>query len=256
MLSTQCRLRHLKCDESKPTCTVCEQFGLVCGGYQSKIVFQSDNQVSDEHCRRYLYTDEERLVMTQRLTTSAPPKTTSTLLAEIEIECEDLADQQHPEFQICRGPFSVFRQPVQANCSEAVSSPSDEAIRDSDSEPYPSLHPHLSNSFLESLVPTSRTASPSPLLGYILTSPGCRSSGQDNLSLDVQTFPSLDDHALQDRSERPYRSRSPTPHGSDSTFLQHAAFLLKHYIEFIIGSLSPPHGKTPWHMLNKPLQLS
>ncbi|KAJ5590367.1 hypothetical protein N7450_004339 [Penicillium hetheringtonii] len=115
-----CRSRHVKCDEGRPTCSMCSYFGLKCAGYKKDLFFDSKNPNSRIRFRRPLLTEEERIRMSQWLITSAPPKSTQRLLSQIDEQCEDVAASD--EVELTYGPFGVFRVPLSRN--EQITTPS------------------------------------------------------------------------------------------------------------------------------------
>ncbi|KAJ5004725.1 hypothetical protein K4K48_009159 [Colletotrichum sp. SAR 10_66] len=104
-----CRNRRMKCDEGRPTCSMCEASGLTCSGYEKNIFFDFEDIPSSgmSRFRRPLLTEEERESMSEKLTSSVPPALTLWHIAQIEDECERLPVSQNIE--ISRGPFGVFR---------------------------------------------------------------------------------------------------------------------------------------------------
>ncbi|KAE8157417.1 fungal-specific transcription factor domain-containing protein [Aspergillus tamarii] len=119
-----CRSRHVKCDESRPTCLVCRNLGLDCDRYEIRLVFDAiDTQGS--RCRRPLFTEDMRQRMSEQLVDSVNPDDAATLLLQIDDQCEE--QEQHPDsyFNTCLGPFGAFRAPRQElELHEALTCPS------------------------------------------------------------------------------------------------------------------------------------
>ncbi|KAF9870685.1 hypothetical protein CkaCkLH20_11787 [Colletotrichum karsti] len=112
-----CRNRRMKCDEGRPTCSMCEASGLTCSGYEKNIFFDFEDIPSSgmARFRRPLLTEEERASMSEKLISSIPPALTLWHIAQIEDECERLPISQ--SIEISRGPFGVFRIP---QCSKTI----------------------------------------------------------------------------------------------------------------------------------------
>ncbi|KAE8322757.1 fungal-specific transcription factor domain-containing protein [Aspergillus sergii] len=105
-----CRSRHVKCDESRPSCLVCRNLGLTCEKYEIRLVFDAiDTQGS--RCRRPLFTEDMRQRMSKELVDSVNPNDAVTLLLQIDDQCEE--QEQHPDscFDTYLGPFGAFRAP-------------------------------------------------------------------------------------------------------------------------------------------------
>ncbi|KAL0937016.1 uncharacterized protein CTRU02_209232 [Colletotrichum truncatum] len=115
-----CRNRRMKCDEGRPTCSLCEASGLACSGYEKNIFFDFENIPSSgmSRFRRPLLTEEERESMSDELVSSIPPALTLWHIAQIEEECERLSAAQ--SIEISRGPFGVIRLPRLPNKSHKV----------------------------------------------------------------------------------------------------------------------------------------
>ncbi|KAI0430313.1 arginine metabolism regulation protein II [Xylaria sp. FL1042] len=114
-----CRSRRVKCDETRPSCLLCEATGLICKGYGKNIFFLSaddddnnaplaDNQV---RFRRLLFTETERHDMSQQLTLSVPQASVSKKLLHTDEVCETILQSESLQLQI--GPFGVFRDTIQ-----------------------------------------------------------------------------------------------------------------------------------------------
>ncbi|OGM41281.1 hypothetical protein ABOM_009759 [Aspergillus bombycis] len=119
-----CRSRHVKCDETRPSCLVCRNLGLACEKYEIRLVFDAiDTQGS--RCRRPLFTEDMRQRMSEQLVDSVNPDDAATLLFRIDDRCEE--QEQHPDshFNTCLGPFGAFRAPQpELRLTEALACPS------------------------------------------------------------------------------------------------------------------------------------
>ncbi|GKZ20879.1 hypothetical protein AbraIFM66951_009198 [Aspergillus brasiliensis] len=103
-----CRRRHAKCDETRPSCVVCERAGLVCERYEIRLLFDaSDSQGS--RCRRPLFTEDMRQRMSEQLTDSLDLDDVHTLLTKIDDQCEDQEQETNSNFTTRMGPFGAFR---------------------------------------------------------------------------------------------------------------------------------------------------
>lgn len=103
----QCRSRHVKCDERRPTCSMCAEFGLPCAGYNKRIFFDSRNPENKIRFRRPLFNEAERERISQWLVSTAPPKSTLRMLSQIDEEAENASGSE--SVQLTLGPFGVFR---------------------------------------------------------------------------------------------------------------------------------------------------
>ncbi|KAJ3544818.1 hypothetical protein NM208_g2846 [Fusarium decemcellulare] len=105
---TTCRLRHVKCDEEKPICTVCRQLGVECGGYETRILFDTDDNSCSSLFRRPLFTESERRDMSESMIVAAPPRRVFSLLAKLDSDCEKTGPRTTPSRHLQRGPFGAF----------------------------------------------------------------------------------------------------------------------------------------------------
>ncbi|RAL04520.1 Zn(II)2Cys6 transcription factor [Aspergillus ibericus CBS 121593] len=103
-----CRRRHAKCDETRPSCLVCERAGLVCERYEIRLLFDaSDSQGS--RCRRPLFTEDMRQRMSEQLAASLDPDDVHTLLTRMDEHCEKQEEETTTNFTTHLGPFGAFR---------------------------------------------------------------------------------------------------------------------------------------------------
>ncbi|KAE8148604.1 fungal-specific transcription factor domain-containing protein [Aspergillus avenaceus] len=116
-----CRNRHVKCDENRPSCLICRNLGLVCEGYEIRLVFDAvDAQGS--RCRRPLFTEDLRQEMSEELIASVNPNDINTLLMRIDDRCEELEQLPGEVFDTCLGPFGAFRV-MQSDTAVAETAP-------------------------------------------------------------------------------------------------------------------------------------
>lgn len=123
-----CRRRHAKCDETRPSCLVCERAGLVCERYEIRLLFDaSDNQSS--RCRRPLFTEDMRQRMSEQLADSLNLDDVHTILTKIDGQCESQEEETNTNFTTRMGPFGAFRVvQVEMDLPEAPMDPIDEPL--------------------------------------------------------------------------------------------------------------------------------
>ncbi|KAJ5103168.1 hypothetical protein N7532_003697 [Penicillium argentinense] len=263
-LTFQCRTRHVKCDEGRPTCLMCAYFGLECAGYKKDIFFESKNPASRIRFRRPLLTEEERKRMSQWLITSAPPKSTHRLLLQIDEQSESASPLENVE--VSHGPFGVFRVQPSRNAQIATPPPLDQHPIADESEDTTNSGPpqdvtHMIDSF--SVAPGMSQWSPG-FMESLLEQPDhdLSSTSPDLLDLIMDQAP-LEDTSI---TPQPYQLTSTIPEtlcnpsitttsitpapGGSRALPQDAVFLLKHYSSTVISLMTPVrHKKTPWHVL-------
>ena len=264
----------MKCDEGRPTCNKCRNCGLTCRGYQKQIFFDIDGSSSSEpgtaRFRRPLFTEIERLHMSESLTSSVPPKLAYRYLDEIDGECEK--SQETPYVCITRGPFGVFRLP---QCS-----PDHSVETIPNSGPQRDLPQGLDlcsygDDFALQSVKRLSPAAPAlidPTFDQIANIPveyldfWPRTPLLTNIFDTDSMDPPLDFSApleSPDTFQLPTLQRNlqsihltlPDPSASiiaaSSTIPANAVFLLSHYSTTVINMLTPfRHKKTPWHILS------
>ncbi|KAJ5401069.1 transcriptional regulator family: Fungal Specific TF [Penicillium sp. CMV-2018d] len=254
-----CRSRHVKCDEGRPECSMCQYFGLACGGYKKDIFFdfESSSRSHGVRFRRPLFSLKERERMSQCLVSSAPPKTTLRIISDIDEECEKATILD--KIEIHQGPFGAFRlnqdqdtlpcEPAVNDHQETYSNSPEDVISPSNSYLPPSeLHlSPWSQSLMQFTFDQAENA-PSPTFpGYL----------GDMLDQDcVEDDPAV--HEYSPTSCFPDQSCnqpiSPTlftsSMGTTKAVPQDAVYLLKHYVSAVISLMTPlRHSKTPWHVL-------
>ncbi|KAM6515660.1 hypothetical protein FALCPG4_013877 [Fusarium falciforme] len=104
-----CRSRRMKCDEGRPTCSMCKVSGLACGGYTKDIFFDFEDgaMTGVGRFRRPLLTERERECMSQQILADIPPALATWHLSQIDDECDGASPTR--DIQISRGPFGAFR---------------------------------------------------------------------------------------------------------------------------------------------------
>ncbi|OJK01997.1 hypothetical protein ASPACDRAFT_3012, partial [Aspergillus aculeatus ATCC 16872] len=104
-----CRRRHAKCDETRPSCQMCERAGLVCEQYGIRLLFDS-GESQGSRCRRPLFTEHCRQQMSEQLVASLNPHNVNTVLSRLDGDCEE-RDEAPPtqSFFTQLGPFGAFR---------------------------------------------------------------------------------------------------------------------------------------------------
>lgn len=262
----------MKCDETRPTCIKCERFGLPCGGYQNHIFFDFESQPEAEtgRFRRPLFTEGERLRMSEWLTSSVPPKLAYHYLDEIDEQCENLRPSQ--DVSIDRGPFGVFRLPQCSppHCLEPVSDfgAQQDLPQTLEVPSYDETFPTQSD---EQLSPTSQA-----LINAVFDQTDLTHSTEYwNLPSDSTRITEIFDTESMDElpdfsvplnlpfayhfpsfpcNPQPRHFVSPSPHASaiavSSSVPANAVFLLSHYSTTVLNMLTPfRHTKTPWHIL-------
>ncbi|KAL2698473.1 hypothetical protein AAEP93_009861 [Penicillium crustosum] len=254
-----CRSRHVKCDEGRPECSMCQYFGLSCGGYKKDIFFDFEDS-SRSHgvrFRRPLFSLKEREHMSQCLVSSAPPKTTLKIISNIDEECEKATISD--EIEIHQGPFGVFRlnqdqdtlpcEPTVNDHQETHSSSPEDVIPLNNSY-LPTSELHLSpwsQALMQFTFDQSENVPSSPFPGYL---DAMLDQG------DVEDDPAPHEYSatscFPDQSyNQPISPTSFTSSmGTTKAVPQDAVFLLKHYVSAVISLMTPlRHSKTPWHVL-------
>ncbi|KAJ5093477.1 Zn(II)2Cys6 transcription factor [Penicillium angulare] len=120
-----CRLRHLKCDETRPGCHLCITNGRVCPGYAPQ--FRWTQQLNDSRTlvsddgedrvfRRPFSTESHQESMATEITESLGKKTATVALANLDAWLED--HLQAPSAQITQhfqGPFGILDPSIGQN---------------------------------------------------------------------------------------------------------------------------------------------
>ncbi|KAI1638919.1 fungal-specific transcription factor domain-containing protein [Biscogniauxia mediterranea] len=278
-----CRMRRVKCDESRPTCFLCRAAGLPCRGYEKNLFFALDDNVNasgaaNVRFRRPLFTKAERERMTRWLTSRVPPKSALWHISQLEGACEAESNKQNIE--IHRGPFGVFRvsqaepdSPGDASldtCHDLIppssvaaagSTPSffEEKLPSSSTETFcvdPAFYSHSGPSSISNADSWNIMLDTDMIQGVLHAVPEVESHNASPLSLlaDFGTGhrpPPLTSSTTSDYARIP----SPMPFFPlvHELVPEDAVFLLKHYAAKVVGFITPfRHSKTPWHALFVP----
>ncbi|KAL2401038.1 hypothetical protein ABEF95_016758 [Exophiala dermatitidis] len=283
-----CRRRHIKCDEGRPTCSMCQYFGLECGGYE-KALFFNLKDVGQERVvrfRRPLLTEAERKRMSDWLVSSVPPKSALRILAQIDKDCDDASSTR--DVHVFHGPFGAFRseqqpppqpqsQPqlttasttspsVQESESGESNSTATQELFDSNDGCFSSSDPTLSpwtQDLVQAIYNQSDQISvpASPEFWNLLIDPACLGGGlEDSLPMsESQRFGSGGPSLSSQNSLLPSGAQQNWPIIGQNISLatsnsdivpQDAVPLLKHYATTVITLMTPlQHTKTPWHIL-------
>ncbi len=259
----------MKCDEGRPSCSACDESGLLCGGYEKNIFFNCEDNNSSGGAvrfRRPMLTQEERQHMSECLTSSIPPKSALRSILEIDDECEN--SSLSADLQVYRGPFGAFKlsQPcgVLSDMSEDEAggflelgheSPHDSSTADVTMSPTTQ---QLLQSILDDVQSDQRPSFiPQPCRDMTRDTGRIREIFDDAAVPDSQEMPSITNSAPQyyqfqqfmPHSVSPVTSISIIPCFSNSV-PQDAVLLLQHYSTTVLNSLTPfRHTKTPWHIL-------
>ncbi|CAG1980173.1 unnamed protein product [Fusarium graminearum] len=283
-----CRGRRVKCDEGRPSCSMCNIAGVECGGYNIDIFFDFDDpSTTTAKFRRPLLTDNERKCMSEQILRDIHPRSASWHLSKIDDDCEKTTS----DLQISRGPFGAFRinrelrhdpvpspnlvhdDLVDSSCIQVVDDQEDIVVPDLDFDVEvvsPSMNitttiaepvNRQSHDFLN----TFNSLPPSNWLNFgNIEIPDCWDS------MDIgPVFPWSDESATGPNPQSSItvssimQVQSPTlpladPSPSPGPIAEHdvprdAVLLIKHYSTTVLRGLTPyRHSKTPWHILFLP----
>ncbi|KAJ5280432.1 hypothetical protein N7478_005804 [Penicillium angulare] len=256
-----CRNRHVKCDEARPTCSMCAEYGLSCAGYKNDIFFDTEFPDNRIRFRRPLLTEKERQRMSQWLISAAPPRSTNRLLLRLDEEVES-HENNGEEIQLVVGPFGVFKShkhhneqsslfedaPAEHDVIEScTSSPPQEISQILDPfTPVPDIS-QWSPGFMESLLERSeQDTSPvtSDLLDMVIEQSHLENTPMTSQEYQLNTF--LPNPYCNSLSHTSIMS----PPSVTSAVPPDAVFLLRHYSSKVISLMTPVrHKKTPWHIL-------
>ncbi|KAK6813475.1 hypothetical protein RU639_011324 [Aspergillus parasiticus] len=110
-----CRRRHVKCDQTRPTCKTCKLADVPCNGFGSEIQWIGCTSTDPDgrpeasfgpNVRRHLYTENQREKMSSALVSGLASHSIDQNLAEIDTQSKDL--EEHPDGEISLGPFGVL----------------------------------------------------------------------------------------------------------------------------------------------------
>jgi arginine metabolism regulation protein II len=260
----KCRIRHVKCDETRPTCAMCRHFNQACGGYERRILFGPNDTGANSKFRRLLFTEHERQSMSEGLVASVPPKTAYKLLLQIDDECAEATNQLCPNIDIHRGPFRAFRLDQSSSRPKlTTNSLIEEVDYDDSASGLPGLKvsswsDELFDSFLTNPEPVAQPEfldlGNSPLDASLLHELVGGSLQPYHHEIQTNTFGEETTRLL----EQPLSLSAsvPSPTYFLGTLPQDAPFLLSNYKDFVICLLSPvKRQKTPWHTLFLPISM-
>lgn len=231
---------------------------MLCGGYENRITFSSENDEGQEAFRRPLLTEEQRKHMSESLVISAPVKSIHSLLFEIDTEVgSDESRGLQPIKHLQRGPFGVFNL-VKEHSRTLLSTPSvDGCAQESTNLGFLDFDSSLWDGSFADLVQLPQEVAGTSLDLLELVSPQQTIASVDSLwKLGPEThssavlgegtcqdsFPSLP--ALEPPLSLPHLQGIP---------LDEISFLLTNYKNFVIPLLSPVERlKNPWHSVFLP----
>ncbi|KAL2876884.1 hypothetical protein SGCOL_007909 [Colletotrichum sp. CLE4] len=260
-----CRNRRMKCDEGRPTCSMCKASNLTCSGYEKNIFFDFEEIPSAgmARFRRPLLTESERESMSDELVSSIPPALTLWHIAQIEDECERTPLSQ--SVQISRGPFGAFRvHRLSLESAKAVPESSPESNNPTVGSPPMAAKeigedsPEGADEELMNSSDGPPTQETTPLLGPALACLDHRPLSpltewwNTNEWWNMGDLPDVsnwwDTPVDLDRLATPDNcSIAPT---IDYAVPHDAVFLLRHYSTTVLRGFTPfRHSKTPWHIL-------
>lgn len=240
---------------------MCRRFGLSCSGYQKGIFFDFEKSASDGQARfrRPLLTEQEREAMSRWLISSAPPKSASRLLLQIDNECDNGDGCQ--DIQISRGPFGAFRLgQTQAPLCDSAAVPEDPRPEDSPQDaaqdierfvfPFDEPPSLWDQSLMQSVFSQSEDIMSPPSLDFTsmlgMTADAGRIDGSIAIP-DLQCSTSVPSADFAQRTSAPHIPSAVT---ANDAVPQNAVQLLKHYSSTVISLMTPiRHSKTPWHVL-------
>ncbi|GME34273.1 Succinate-semialdehyde dehydrogenase [Neofusicoccum parvum] len=241
-----CRSRRVKCDETRPVCSNCQRLGLTCQGYETRLVFLQVGQaygaddLDNTKFRRPLFTEEERLGMSEELRTSMRRAPAERALARLDDQSQDLEFASQAGAHLSHGPFAVFKVGAAPSTPEPPGSPlpleTGAAVPDLDAsvDMLDVGDQHFEAAF----------------------------AAIDHL-LDVEDEPAdqaqqclVQSTATTDLAQyflTPSLPLSPEPMAN-----RDAGLLLMHYKDHVIRLLSPLkyHRKTPWNVLQLPCAMN
>lgn len=265
---------------------MCRNSGVACGGYEKSIFFDFEGSpdATTVRFRRPLLTESERKCMSERLTSSVPPRLALWHISQIDEECEE-APPAH-DVQVCHGPFGAFRlsqRQIALSCdtsteeSEETCHPSeftnescasDNFMQLSDDillPPDAALTPRTQQMFQSFLDhPGLSPLSPNLDMWNIITSSDRVQEVFDDIEIsmpEIQQSNAMPPTPSQNFSFPHFISGTHVDHLSspnavsiapsiDSAVPHDAVFLVKHYSTVVLRLLTPfRHSKTPWHVL-------
>ncbi|KAL4883523.1 fungal-specific transcription factor domain-containing protein [Aspergillus karnatakaensis] len=279
-----CRTRHLKCDQTAPTCNRCRISGLKCD-FSSVLrwmvltgaeVYDSVPQVAgseeERSSRRYLYSESARQAMSRSLTEGVCSVTKALDDLDERSKC---LHQGNPEMAF--GPFSVFTLASSNNTEVGIGSQEivdniafpqqrcttaycgSESIATARSTSPSQRHPP---SLTDGLTDHHRSFNEHHFLEDLLASPIDLLQWGDLFAQPDSSFPHTPDAAVMGSSIWPEErclqpSLSQDPYWPQLDLISEAPVLLRHFNDEVIdqmGSL-PINEKSTWRTLSFPLAL-
>ncbi|CAO2647222.1 Nn.00g081440.m01.CDS01 [Neocucurbitaria sp. VM-36] len=277
-----CRRRHLKCDETRPTCTLCSDAGLSCGGYEKTVFFGTRNASNGViRFRRPLLTENERALMSETLTSSIPPTLAMWHIEQIDQRSETASRTE--DFEVYHGCFGAFRsaqeqddpddeismiESVEAYWPQELPFPSDDSLFMSDDMALTPRTRALFQSILDDPLPErNQPSSAVDVLDFAndtsrieetfdVNFPPSAIQQPPQLLLPVQDryFPmSLAQTTVNDMSHAESPELTRARPSTRAVLPPDAVHLFKHYSATVLKLLTPfKHSKTPWHVLFLP----
>ncbi|KAF2136914.1 uncharacterized protein K452DRAFT_236777 [Aplosporella prunicola CBS 121167] len=286
-----CRTRHVKCDEKRPACDMCQRSHLVCRGYQSRVQFLFDgmtngvvaDRLDDTRFRRPLFTEMERQEMSDYMRASMGRTPASKALTSLDEQSQRWQYLHEDELSIAHGPFSVLK------LAQAPTTPKQVQVPEVEFSEYISPPGTDSPRPLQLETAEGTSNSPDHLLEMALggdttldllelMDSDFNEAFPDTASLftDLHAVGQADDGLLpsaglldipnHSMAEQAHHGLLPSPIPpslplttlSERLVPQDAGFLLMHYKDHIIKLLSPLkyHRKTPWNVLQLPCAMN
>ncbi|KAF5234606.1 hypothetical protein FAUST_7515 [Fusarium austroamericanum] len=282
-----CRGRRVKCDEGRPSCSMCNIAGVECGGYNIDIFFDFDDpSTTTAKFRRPLLTDNERKCMSEQILRDIHPRSASWHLSKIDDDCEKTTS----DLQISRGPFGAFRvnrelrhdpvpspnlvhdDLVDSSCIQVVDGQEDIVVPDLDFD-IEVVSPSVDNT-TTIVGPVNRqsqdfsnTFDSLPLANWLHFGNAEIPDWWDSMDIGpvfswsesaigpIPQSPITISSIMQVQSPTlPLADLSPSPGPiAEHDVPRDAVLLIKHYSTTVLRGLTPyRHSKTPWHILFLP----
>ncbi|KAF2156545.1 hypothetical protein K461DRAFT_316784 [Myriangium duriaei CBS 260.36] len=199
-----CRRRHVKCDQTKPSCKSCQSAGLECEGYQHSIQWgPSVTATSETHTRRHLYSEDARKHMSNSLSAELTSGCVDASLLEVDAK----AKNQTSNDAVHVGPFGVFS--VSAPTSSNTSGPSAVSVEALTEANDAIQHIDIQDCAVD--VPTGDSFSD---LDSALFNVGDFLNWDDLFDVGISGFDGNVSASLQDQQYDPLQFPSPTPGSS------------------------------------------
>ncbi|KAJ5354472.1 hypothetical protein N7541_005516 [Penicillium brevicompactum] len=267
-----CKRRHVKCDQTHPSCQTCTAMGLACEGFSDGVHWMSDKKsgscqksttgkrghLTSLGIRHHLYTGLRRS-MGALISKGLVSGSIDASLQEIDLRSQDPSFVSNSETQV--GPFAVL------NFSESsISIRQQENTQERSDHPISPLPTHLDGSashnpsyplfdipgFSDEVLQWSDLFNTGDDFQAILSDP---SFGLGS-PLDFQCSSQMDgriivvDSALENAPHQPSILEQPI---APIDILADAAFLLQTFQKDIVPQMTVvPLAKSPWNMLNVP----